>query len=236
MKKLFVVLLFVLVLPVLAFSRPQTSSPEKLNKFSLLKTIDDSELVVVGTVIFINYVRRDNIRGKLTTDIGIRADTVVKGTPNLADNVVQFMIKGGQGVIDGRLVELYVNSQPKFKIGEKVMVFLSTDSDGGYYINYPHGGYHLVRNKLGKKPVKNNKVEFAYVQDGRRLVAVEFPLDVAVKLSKAFVANADAALQRENSVKQLALGNSNNRISLPTQLTDSLLSGANTILDSAEEE
>ena len=80
------------------------------------KLIQGSTLAVVGTVEEMNYVYRPEIRCKITTDIVVKIDNLIKGKPNAGHRYVDFMIRGGKGKHGG----LRISTQPKFQLGEKV--------------------------------------------------------------------------------------------------------------------
>ncbi len=129
MKYVFVALVVVLW----AFSANAVT--KDLDKFSLLKCIDKSELVVVGTVQLLSNHERNNIvhdgGGMVTTDVTVRIDTLIKGEPNLEKNHVKFMIQGGTFFVPERneVMTLDVSTEREFEVGEKVMLFIDNNND-----------------------------------------------------------------------------------------------------------
>ena len=207
--------------------------------YQLLKALEMNQLVVVGRVSGIEYLTRSNIRGSHTTDVTVTVDETLKGSPNLGTDRVKFMIKGGVGIdtLTGEPIRLNVSFQPHFKLGERVLLFLtnsaSRDPDAA---NYPHGRYRLVRGKFGKRLVVNGKVYMRYLDSdtGNTLKAVELPLDMAVDLAKAFKRDKDAAILLENSIKALAKSAADDLVTLDSTTIQNIKSGAKQILDRPE--
>lgn len=237
MKKFVVSLLFVLLCSSVLAGTYKTDT-EALQKHSLLNLVDESTLVVVGTVQHKNYVYREGVlpdgSDSITTDIIVRVGTMIKGTPNFGENYVKFMIRGGVyfSEREGTLMRLSPSSQPTFEVGEQVMLFVATPtSPDSYHRNYPHGGLHLIYTKRGKKTVADNAVRFTYVRAENSGIAVKFPLALAVNLAKASVRDKDATIPLENQIKALATGHPGSRMLLPDTLVDSLTTATKQIIE-----
>ncbi len=239
MKYVFVALLVVLC-AVMAYGA--TEQPD-LDDYSLLKCIDKSEVVFVGTVQLLSYHARDNIvydgGSMLTTDVLVRVDTLIKGTPNTGSRYVKFMIQGGTAFIpsENEVLTLDVSSEPSFEVGEKVMLFMTTSiAEDDYYTNYLYDRLHVILYKYGKRAVSDEKTNFAYKRDSDSVVPVEMPLDLTVELAKAAVANKDAVVPLENQIKALARGATSPKIELSSTLVTQLKSSARTIIQNAEDD
>ena len=186
------------------------SWPNKYKQgFALSEMIKSSDLVVVGRVAEKEFVYRENLAPKFTTDITIDVDTVLKGTPNVGKNRVKFMIKGGEGVNPrtGEL-ELWLNSDtPEFTIGEHVLLFLY-HSKSVHARNYPYNQLHLHRYIYGKNVIKNDRVSLLFPLDDNSLRLVKMPINLVVPLSKAAVKDKDKMILLENEIKDALQGQS----------------------------
>ena len=69
---------------------------------------------------------RENIRGRITTDVTIAVTETIKGTPNINNNKVKFMIQGGQAFnpATGKQKDLIITSVPKFAVNDEVLLFM----------------------------------------------------------------------------------------------------------------
>ena len=123
-------------------------------------------------------------------------------------------------------------------MGEKVMSFLSSVSYSPdcYYAHYPHGGYDLIGAHEGKIELEDGKVIFAYPQGDWPLIGVEIPLQLAVVLEKAFLADKEARILLEYEIKFTALGSISGRVVLPDVLVTRLTKKAKEIIDEVEGE
>ena len=236
-----VLIIVVLLVPCLLYASLMITGGEYGQGYALLKMVERSEVVVVGTVSHMNYVWREGIllegEGMFTTDIVIHVETLIKGEPNVGDDHVRFMIQGGQGVHPdtNELLTLKVSTEPKFEVGDNVMVFLS-DMSSGYYARYPYNRLHLLRSWYGKKRVWDNKVRFGYQQSDDSLIGIDLPLGLATNLAKAFILDKDATILLENQIKALAQPPSDDNVVLLSEsLVTRLIAESKTIIDNAEE-
>ena len=235
----FAVVMFVLF----AFAVNAEEVQQDLDNYSLLKCIDKSEFIAVGTVKLKTYHARDNIvydgGSMLTTDVLVRIDTLIKGSPNTGTQYVKFMIQGGTTFVPehNEVLTLDVSTEPSFEVGEKVMLFMTTDiTDNAYYTNYLYNRRHVILMKYGKRTIKDDKMPFLYKRNDDRLMPVEMPLDLTVELAKAAVANKDAVIPLENQIKALARGATTQKIELSSTLVTQLKASAKTIIQNAEDD
>ena len=150
---------------------------------------------------------------------------------------MKFHIYGGRAYVPSRDAVMIIRESgtPKFKVGEKVLVFLTTADDGEYYpANFPQNRLHIARGQYGKRDVKDSKVKFKYLKDANSLVHVEMPLDLAVELGKASLVNKRGAEALENQIKALARG-ARQKVELSASLSTDLKTQAKRLIDNAEE-
>ena len=190
--------------------------------FALSHFVERSNLIVVGQVIKIEYVTRENIQGRYTTDITVAVDQTVKGKPNISKTRVKFMIRGGRRLID--------MSVPKFALGEKVLLFM-TNSDKGYYVNYPYDKLCPYRAAYGKLAIKDDKVYLVYAMENDKLKPVRMPLDLAVQLSKAAIKDKDAVVELEKDIKDAIVQRTGSDTNLSQTLVDRLMEETKEIVD-----
>ena len=201
-----------------------------LRELELLNIFDQSTLVVTGTVKQLNYVQRNGI----TTDVVVKVDETIKGTPNTDSKHVTFMIEGGQFVDSkGKTVTKKVGTAATFEVGEKVMLFLTNVSPLAHYANYPHGGYHLIHPYF-KRQIKNNTVRIAYLRTNTNVRYIDVPVNLTVPLTKAFLANREQARTLENQIKGLVYG-STEKVRLPESLVSNLVAQSKTIINAEDE-
>ena len=205
---------------------------EGLRELELLNIFNRSTLVVTGTVKQLNYVQRNGI----TTDVVVKVDETIKGTPNTDSKHVTFMIDGGQFVgSNGKTVTKKVGTAAKFEVGEKVMLFLTNASPLAYYANYPHGGYHLIHPYF-KRQIKDNTVKIAYLRTNTNVRYIDVPVNLTVLLTKAFLANREQARTLENQIKSLVYGSTETEpVRLPESLVSNLVAQSKTIINAEDE-
>lgn len=211
--------------------------------YALLKAIELSDLVVVGRVTGKEYVYRENIRVKFTTDITVTVDKAIKGVPNAGKNTVKFMIRGGQGIdpLDGELTDVNVSDEPEFNLNEKVMLFLFKNDSGNRRVDsafVPYDGFSLVRGIYGKRLIEDEKTTFLYFANSdvtdNSLKSVELPLEVAIQLGLAYDANKDAAILLENIIKNIVQSDSNDTVFLTSTTVETLKRDAKKIIKKRE--
>ena len=190
--------------------------------FALSHFVERSNLIVVGQVIEMEYVTRENIQGRYTTDITVAVDQTIKGKPNISKTRVKFMIRGGRRLID--------MSVPKFALGEKVLLFM-TNSDKGYYVNYPYDKLRPYRAAYGKRLIRDDKVSLVYAMKNDKLKSVRMPLDLAVQLSKAAIKDKDAVVELEKDIKDAIAQRTSSDTNLSQTLVDRFMEEAKKIVD-----
>ena len=216
---------------------------QDLDDYSLLKCIDKSELVFVGTVQLLSYHDRQNVMpdgaGCVTTDVLVKVETLIKGTPNTGTQHVKFMILGGTKFYPeaNEVLTLSISTEAEFEVGEKVMLFMTKNITGNdFYKNYHYDRLHLILINYGKRLIEDDKMDFAYKRTNEELTSVEMPLDLTVELAKAAVANKDAVVPLENQIKALARGATTGKIELSSLLITQLKNSAKTIIKNAEDD
>lgn len=190
--------------------------------FALSHFVERSNLIVVGQVIEMEYVTRENIQGRYTTDITVAVDQTIKGKPNISKTRVKFMIRGGKRLID--------MGSPKFAVGEKVLLFM-TNSDKGYYVNYPYDKLRPYPGNYGKRLIKDDKVYLVYAMENNKLKSVRMPLDLAVQLVKAAIKDKNAVVKLEKDIKDAIAQRTGSDTNLSQTLVDQLMEEAKEIID-----
>lgn len=222
MKRLFVALALMLVL-----STPVAFSDyfEDLSMYSMEKSLDNSDIVAVGTVSLLEGVFRRHLLGPnknaICTDVLVRVETMIKGEPNFGDNYIKFMVRGGRAYVPHRNSVMIneVSTQAKFKVGEKVLIMLSSDQNTTFYANYPYGKARLIYDDYGKRLIKDDKAMFLYEKEGKPK-GMPLSVDLVKDLGKAFVRNKAEAIKLEKLIKAQAAGENN---ALTSELEASLL-------------
>ena len=209
------------------------SSSVLWRKYTLLQMVEDCDVVVTGEVTSMVSVFRQCTQ----TDVTIAIDNVIKGDIG-GDSSVTCVIIGGDAVnpATGEREVLTLTPEAKFEVGEDVMVFLRAKGDH-IGLPYPDGHYYVVHSGYGKRPVKDDKAVFMYpaTDDPEEGQAVEFPIDLAVKLGKAGEKDKAAAALLEDRIKALVRVDETGAISLSAALTDDIKRGAQAIIDRPKE-
>ena len=233
--KRFIVPLFLLALALPVFGE---LVEEDVTYYGLLSCVDNSEVVVVGTVSMLTGVYHPGIQsngsGMICTDVLVRIDDLIKGQANIGNNYIKFIVQGGTAYhpeLD-EVVILEVIPEATFEVGEKVMLFIKNSSDETFYQNYPHGRHRLYMTTYGKRPVKDNNVKFRYDDGHGAKKVMELSIDLAKNLAKAFMENKTAALQLENDIKTSARNSASN--SLPNSTTTRLINSAIQLIPTEE--
>ncbi len=210
---------------------------DDLSVYSLLKSIDNSSVVATGTVALLTGAYRQNLTGAgkhaICTDVLIRVDTMIKGTPNFGTNHIKFAVRGGTAYVPAKdeVMTMWVSTQAKFEAGEKVLIMLTNDPNTTFYANYPYGRSRLIYDDYGKRLIKDDKVKFLYEKDSQ-VKPMELSIELATNLGKAFLENKEEAIQLEDQIKALARDGTSNTLS--STLTNSLNTSAKQILDRRE--
>ena len=203
MKYVFVALLILAIIwtPVFA-DRPPEDDPAE---YTLLKCVENSDVVAIGTVLTLTGVYRQNMppnnQPLITTDILIRVETLIKGETNFGDNHIKMMVLGGTAFVPGKdEVRIHkVSPQPEFKVGEKALLFIDNNNDYTWFRNYPHNRYRLHRFEYGKRLIEEDNVIMRYPGN-----SIKMPIDLAKNLAKAFMDDKDGALRLERDIKTAA--------------------------------
>ncbi len=212
-----------------AFSLSYHIPPELKKKYSVTYDMERSKIVVVGKVSKLDYKRRSlhdepRKRGGWTTDVTIEIDELIKGKPNAGKNQVIFMVEGG--------MNLRVTGQPEFEIGEEVVIFLKDNPEpGSYYRNYPHGRISLVEYYMGKRKIEDGKVYFLYPRAEDSLIAVWFPIELAIVYSRAVVKDKEVMKPFEDEIRMLAR-KEKNKVDLPETLVKRMMTESKKVLNS----
>ena len=204
MKYVFVALLILAIVwtPAEAHRPPRDDA----SKYTLLKSVEKCNVVAIGRVVSLTGVYRQNMppanSPMITTDVLIRVEHLIKGETNFGSKHIKFMILGGTAYVpeEDEVMSLDVSPQPKFEVGEKVMLFINNGSKSKYYRNYPHNRYRLYKFDYGKRLIKDGKILMRYPGN-----TIEMPVDLAKDLSKAFLDDKEGALRLEQDIKTAAL-------------------------------
>ena len=231
-KRVAVLANLVVVLFVLCLSDALGWDSEYRQGFALSKSVELSDLIVVGRVVRKQYVFRANIESLATTDITVAVDQVIKGTPNAGKDHVKFMIEGGRVINPntGKIINLHVGHQAEFALNEQVLLFM-VNSTGPYYKNYPYDRFHPYRGEYGKRIIKDDKLALLYAMDNDKLKPVRMPVDLAVQLCKAADKDKDAMVELENDIKDVIAQRTGSDINLSQTLIDRLMEEAGEIVD-----
>ena len=188
-------LFLVFTLFVLCF--PVVSDALSLGKykpgFSIAQVVDDSDLVLLGQVIEVQPT------GNFTTDITVKVDELIKGTPNAGANRVKFTIRGGVGTsaITGKRSILHIPGTPEFARGEEVLFFFKNRQPR---LDSPHKLW-IFYVRYGKRVVKDNKVRIRYTLDNGQEESIRMPVDLAVQLGRAAHKDKDATNRLEEHIR-----------------------------------
>lgn len=212
---------------------------ETINEQSLLELTKHAHIIFTGTVQHKDYVYRYGIwpgraGGTPTTDIIVSVTTMIKGEPNFGENHVKFAIEGGKffSARKGKVIRMIVSTEPKFEVGEKVLLFLSKPKPPhSANVNFPHDGLHVHGTRWGKKKIVDNAIQTPYLKAEDQSIQVKMPLDLALNLSKAYLKDAASAIALENEIKTLARGNTAKFVKIPQATITRLKNESQTIIN-----
>lgn len=225
MKYVFVALLIIAIVSTPVFADLPKRGPAE--NYTLLKSVEKSDVVAIGTVKILEGVYRQNVTpsgaAMITTDVLIKVEHLIKGKTNFGKTHIKMMILGGTAYVpdEDEVLRLDVSPQPKFKVGEKVMLFIRTSSTSALYRNYAHNQYRLYKFDYGKRLIEDDKVKMMYPGN-----TIEMPVELAKDLSKAFLADKDGALLLEQDIKTAALTSK----TLPADIATRLKTSAKQLL------
>ena len=224
---------------------------KKVELFGLFRMLDECVFVAVGRVDLLEGVYRKNLHydeyhrswsSFMCTDVYFRIEYLVKGEPNLGKNYRRFIYQGGTGYnpdLD-EITSMSVSIEPGYEVGDKMFLFLTNKPDGsGYRAGWPYdgcyvyfGGYRQYGNQMleGEHPT----VGFTYPRaDGSRH-RYRIPIQVAVNIARAYVADKEAAMQLEDIIKEKALESVKGEYDLPQELLTQLNEVAKDIMEGRE--
>ena len=184
--------------------------------YAISTLVKHSDLVVVGRVTDTQFVFRDNMLPKFTTDITLAVESIIKGEANIDENTVKFMIKGGRGVNPhlGRELNVIAQHSPKFALNERVLVFLRKGRRANF--QYPYGDYFVFRGRLGKRAVSSDKILMPYtvsvnavnprtgnIEQISARKFINLSVDLVVEMGKASVRDFEAAQPLDAEIKTI---------------------------------
>lgn len=175
---------------------------------SISSMVNRSLLVFIGEVVDMEFAFRENLPGQFTTDITVKVEEMIKGEPNAGENLVKFMIPGGEGINPktGKLGRGMVVGVPEFKKGEKIFIFLRRHKYLADII--PYGG--LILGTWGKREMTDGLVSMPYTvndpdtQEGRSVREILLPLDLTVQLARATLKDAKTVAQMDERIRAFA--------------------------------
>ncbi len=238
MNRAFALFLVLMLAPSMAYS---SKAYQVSDKYTLLKMVDDSDAVFIGTLAMATGIYCDDPHNDgyktIMTEVLVRITTKIKGEPNRGDNHVRFWILGGTAynTDEGEVMMRILSENVEFKQGEQFMLFLSKNSGNGYYDNYPYGRLHVYRKDYGKRAINDSKVRFLYKKNDDSLRSIALPIELATVMAKAFLVDKDATLQLENQIKTLAKSDAQT-VTFSSSLATTLKASAQQSIDDAEEE
>lgn len=233
MKFVVATLVLMLLLVPPAFSQDQE---DDLSDYSLLKSVENSQIVAIGRVVLLTGKWRSGILpnggGAICTDVMVRVETMIKGKPNSGKKHIKFIVQGGTAYIpsEDEVSSLWVSTQATFEVGERIMVLLTNNRTQPYYANYPYDRHRLIYTKYGKRPIENNEVKFLY-EKNNGLKTMHLPVELATDLAKAYLKDKSSALSIENQIKSIARTDENR---LSTAITNQIKTSSKTIIDREE--
>ncbi len=184
--------------------------------FSITNMVKRAELVFTGEVVDLEFIFRKGIRPEATTDVTVKVSEMIKGKPNAGENLVQFMIEGGQGINPetGKEVICRVEHVPEFRKGEKALFFLVEPNTPEFqrFQNRPYGGLALLWWSFGKYPITDGEVYSPYTVKQMILIegkmvekdvirGIKLPVDLVIQIIKAFLKDAQAVEALDNRIK-----------------------------------
>ena len=230
--------LMVILSCILFLSNASAFDVEYNEGFAISKTIEMCKVVVVGRVTQIDFVWRDNIEIKHTTDVTVTVDQMIKGTPNVGSDRVRFMIEGGTctNPNTGRTNRRSVSGVPTFEIGERILLFL-IEAEDPYYENFPYGRLYPYREGYGKAVIKDESIFRIYLlskTDASDLKVVKMPLELAMNLCKAAKKDVDETAKLELDIKADMRSSDKKLVTLSEARIKSLKDKAKVIRDKEE--
>lgn len=218
--------------------------------FNIRNLVKHTDLVVYATVVDKEFVFRENINSKYTTDITVKVDSRIKGDVK-EKSKLKFMIEGGEGIhpSSGRDLIVRDGHSPRFEIGEQVLLFLKRYNRRD--LDIPYGGYQVFYGRLGKMQVIDDSVIIPYTfqrtivdnRDGQLRNTqinvkrgIKLPIDLVMNIGKASLRDYDAMVPVEGRIRSIIANNQ--RRSIPTisqELVNELNQTVNQILERDED-
>jgi hypothetical protein len=189
--------------------------------FRISDMVERASLVFIGEVAELEFVFRENIPPQYTTDVTVKVEEMIKGKPNAGENLVKFMIPGGEGINPktGKSMRCEAEHVPEFRKGERVLLFLKKSRPER---KLPYEGFILLLKFFGKREVINGEISIPYQlkvhqmsKEGKMmeipvLRPTELPEDVVLQMTKASLKDSVATEALENRIKvfisQIPLG------------------------------
>lgn len=218
--------------------------------FNIRNLVKHTDLVVYATVVDKEFVFRENINSKYTTDITVKVDSRIKGDVK-EKSKLKFMIEGGEGIhpSSGRDLIVRAGHSPRFEIGEQILLFLKRYNRRD--LDIPYGGYQVFYGRLGKMQVIDDSVIIPYTfqrtivdnRDGQLRNTqinvkrgIKLPIDLVMNIGKASLRDYDAMVPVEGRIRSIIANNQ--RRSIPTisqELVNELNQTVNQILERDED-
>ncbi len=251
MVKFVVVTLILLTCAGMAYGSLVDKSELDVEMFGLFHMLDECVFVAVGRVDLLQGVYRKNLHydeyhrswsSLMCTDVYFRIEHLVKGEPNLGKKYRRFIYEGGTGYSPkhDEVYTMSTSTEPGYEVGDKMFLFLTNKSGGsGYRTGWPYdgcyvymGAYRNVGNQMleGEHPT----VGFTYPRaDGPRH-RYRLPIQVAVNIARAYVADKEAAILLEDIIRAKAKISVRGEYDLPQELITRLNEMAKDIIEGRE--
>jgi hypothetical protein len=132
----------IFVWAVIIFLLPIPNAQGAMVKLSLEQLVEDSDLVILGTV---EWVESELIMGKIFSFATISVKSKIKGESEATQNKIVIKFPGGT-VGD---LAMKVEDSPDYKKGEKVLIFLKKIQNQPYYRTLGASqGRFLIKNHI----------------------------------------------------------------------------------------
>lgn len=224
-----------------------------VERFGLFNMTDECVFVAVGRVDLLVGVYRDKLhfdeydktwRGMMCTDVYFRIEDLVKGEPNLGKRYRRFIYEGGTGYSPkhDEVYSMSTSVERGYEVGQRLFLFLTNKSGGsGYRAGWPYDGcyaYFGAYRKVGNQTLEGDDptVRFTYPRADDTRHSYRIPIEIAVNLAKAYVADKEAAIPLEDLIKAKARMSVKGEYDLPPELLKQLNDKAKEILKAKSKE